>query len=59
MIEFQNENNCPRPKMPYIAANGEIYEDEEIYGVEVEEEADDVFSQPEDVVMHWEKRLML
>jgi|LakMenE18May11ns_1017448.scaffolds.fasta_scaffold7521917_1 hypothetical protein len=45
--------------MPYIAANGEIYEDEEIYGVEVEEEADDVFSQPEDVVMHWEKRLML
>ena len=45
--------------MPYIASNGEVYDDEEIYGAIVEEDVEDVFSQPEDVVMHWENRLRL
>jgi len=44
--------------MPYIASNGELYEDEEIFKIdydEIEEEDDYNFLPPDDITI-WERR---
>ena len=42
MIVFQNKNNCPEPKMPYIASNGEkIYDYEEIFVLDMGDNIED------------------
>jgi hypothetical protein len=52
--------------MPYIASNGELYDDEEIFVVEknVQDDFDDDFEDDfedyipiEDVVMSWERKM--
>jgi hypothetical protein len=46
--------------MPYIASNGELYEDEEIFKIDyddIEEEDDYKFLPPDEIVMIWERRL--
>ena len=45
--------------MPYIASNGELYEDEEIFKIDyddIEEEDDYNFLPPDDITI-WERRL--
>ena len=60
MIENNYLNFCPRTKMPYIAYNGELYDDEEIFNIEndeIDETEDYNYLPVDDVVMIWEKRM--
>ena len=46
--------------MPYIASNGELYDDEEIFVVEknIQDEFEDYNYMPvDDVVMSWERKM--
>ena len=49
--------------MPYIASNGELYDDEEIFVVEkiaqdeIDEEEDYNYMPIEDIVMSWERKM--
>ena len=52
--------------MPYIASNGELYDDEEIFVVEknVQDEFDEDiedynYTPVEDIVMNWERKMKI